>query len=884
MVVEDESIVAMELKDRLNVLGYESFGAFSSGEQALAKVGEILPDLILMDIMLKGKLDGIQTAQKIREKYNIPSVYLTAYSDNHTLQRAKITGPFGYLLKPFEERELHTTIEMALYKFKMDKKLVESEKWFSTTLKSIGDAIIATDAQGKIKLLNPLAEELTGWRQEQAIGKDSTEVFKIIDDFSREPSENPVKKVLSTGEIFDLTNHTILISKYGNEVPIDDSAAPIKDNDGNITGVVLDFRDISDRKKAEKILRNSEIKFKSIFQSSNDAILITDFSGKIISCNQSTQKLFGYKDGEILNQPLVNLIPQNNNKENEPKKTASTGKMSLHGNVLEMKGCRKDKTTFPLELSLANWKTNEGSFLSYNIRDITGRKEAEKAIKQERDFVAAILDTAGVLVVVLNKNGQLVRSNKYWENLTGINREENYGQNYSDFFQSEVEILSYEENVQPMFNGKKHCKFEADLYRKNGDTKKILWNFVTLYDKTGRLEFIIGTGLDISEQRNLEAQFRQSQKMEAIGKLAGGIAHDFNNLLTAINGYSDLILDTLDSEDPINSDIQEIRQAGQQASDLTQQLLAFSRQQILDMKVVNLNDICRKVDRMLRRIIGENVTLITEQGDNLHTIKVDSGQIEQIILNLSINARDAMSDCGVLTIETQNIYLDAKYNQTHTSQKPGQYVMLAISDTGCGMTKEIKDRIFEPFFTTKEKGKGTGLGLSTVYGIVKQCGGFIWVYSEPNKGTTFKIYFPQSVENTEQTVNLKIQETYPYGSETILLAEDEKVVRDFSSRVLKKQGYDLLVAKNAKEALKIAADKNSNIKLLLTDVVMPDISGKELAGRLLKDHDKMKVLYMSGYTDHTIFHQGVLEKGIHFLQKPFSPSILVNKVRDVLDS
>ncbi len=382
----------------------------------------------------------------------------------------------------------------------------------------------------------------------------------------------------------------------------------------------------------------------------------------------------------------------------------------------------------------------------------------------------------------------------------------------------------------------------------------------------------------------LQEQFRQSQKMEAIGQLAGGIAHDFNNLLTVISGYSELSLSELKGDGDLRENIEEIKKAARRASDLTRQLLAFSRRQILEVKVLDLNIVLRDLDKMLRRVIGEDIELVTTYFENLERIKTDRGQIEQVIMNLAINAKDAMPSGGKLTIETANIELDEEYARSHIAVTPGRYVMLSVSDTGVGMTPEVRDRVFEPFFTTKEMGKGTGLGLSTVYGIVKQSGGNIWVYSEPGRGTTFKIYLPRMDEPLDERVERMVEKERPGGDETILLVEDDKEVRMLAVRILKTQGYRVLEASEGREALRALKGYDGLINLLLTDVVMPEMSGRELANRLIPFHPKMKVLYMSGYTDSAIVHHGILDKGVNYIQKPFTVDGLARKVRGVLDN
>jgi len=382
--------------------------------------------------------------------------------------------------------------------------------------------------------------------------------------------------------------------------------------------------------------------------------------------------------------------------------------------------------------------------------------------------------------------------------------------------------------------------------------------------------------------RATQLQRQQSQKLEAIGQLAGGVAHDFNNMLTAIIGYTDLSLRRVGLENPIRRNLEETKKAAERAASLVRQLLAFSRKQILEPKVLDLNDVVKDMEKMLTRLIGENIKLATKLVDDLGSVKADPCQVEQIIMNLVVNSRDAMPRGGKVTIETANVTFDHQTSLRHISVKPGEYVMLAVSDTGSGMDQETQRRIFEPFFTTKDVGKGTGLGLSTVYGIVKQSGGNIWVYSEPGLGTMFKIYLPRidsaGAECCEQQEPIVLR-----GTETILLVEDEDVVRGLTKNILMQAGYNVLDAKGGEEAIRVCRAHPGPIDLLLTDVVMPEISGKEVADRLQELRPAIRVLFMSGYTDEAIVQHGVLDATVEFIQKPFTWFGLTRKVRDVLN-
>ncbi len=436
----------------------------------------------------------------------------------------------------------------------------------------------------------------------------------------------------------------------------------------------------------------------------------------------------------------------------------------------------------------------------------------------------------------------------------------------------------------PSILSRDHLALEYRFRHKDGSYHWIHDEARLTRDAGGRPVEVFGSWVDITERKGLEMQLLQAQKMEAVGQLAGGVAHDFNNVLTAIAGYAELLREDLPGEDARRGDAEEIIRATERAAALTRQLLAFSRRQVLAPRVLDLNTVVASVDNMLRRLIAADVELRTALAPELGAVRADPGQLEQVIMNLVVNARDAMPRGGKLTIETANAELDESYALEHPAVMAGPYVMLAVSDSGVGMDGITQARIFEPFFTTKEKGKGTGLGLATVYGIVKQSGGNIWLYSEPGRGTTFKIYLPRVDQPIELPAPTPAARETPRGTETVLLVEDDEAVRALARKMLAAHGYTILAAPSGADALELAASHAGPIHLLVTDVVLPGISGRELAARFESVRPGLKVLYTSGYTDEAVVHHGVLDAGIAFLQKPFSSGSLARKVRETLDS
>ncbi len=523
--------------------------------------------------------------------------------------------------------------------------------------------------------------------------------------------------------------------------------------------------------------------------------------------------------------------------------------------------------------------------MTESILDSTTRlQQAEEALRKERNFSQSIIDTAQAIILLLNPDGSVAEFNPYMEKLSGYSIEEVRGKDWFETFLPEHDRQKIGELFTKAISDIKTKGNINPIVTRDGKELTIEWFDRTLKDKNGDITGILAIGQDITERRNIEEQLRQSQKMEAIGMLASGVAHDFNNLLTVILGNAQLASMNVVKDESLRKRIEEIKKAGEKAASLTRQLLAFSRKQIVQPKLLDINEVINEMEKMLKHMIGENIDFQTVLGPELWKICADPGQINQIIMNMVINSRDAMLRGGGLTIETANADLNENYFCEHgIKEVPGHYVMLAVSDTGSGMDKETQEHIFEPFFTTKEVGQGTGLGLSTIYGIVKQNNGFIWVYSEPGKGTTFKVYLPK-VKDVEPEEKEQTPVDDSGGSETVLIVEDNDNLRKFAQRALQMYGYRILDAENGEDALRVCGEYEGQIDLMITDVVMPKMGGREAAERLQHLYPQIKVIYMSGYTDNTIVHYGVLAPELNFIQKPFTPKGLARKVRETLES
>jgi two-component system, cell cycle sensor histidine kinase and response regulator CckA len=635
LVVEDEAIVAMDLEQQLTASGYEVVGLLDTGEQAVAQAAELRPDVVLMDIRLRGKMDGIEAAARIRAEADLPVVYLTAHSDEETFGRARSTDPMAYVLKPFDARSLRAAIELGLYRHRTDRKLRQVERWMTSTMRSVGDALIATDLAGRVTYLNPMAERLAGVSFHEATGMEFETVFPLIDRHG-DTIEGPVRQVLREGLVVGLAEGTRLVRRDGRIVPVDDSAAPIRDDHGVMTGVVIVLRDATAQSRTQDQLRETE------------------------------------------------------------------------------------------------------------------------------------------------------------------------------------------------------------------------------------------------------AQLRHAQKLEAVGRLAGGLAHDFNNLMTVILGYNE-ILRGLTTAPETREPLEHIRYAGQRATELTHRLLAFSRKQVLEPQTLDLNEIVRSLAGMLGRLIGEDIELDLQLAQRLDGVRADRGQVEQIVLNLATNARDAMPSGGTLTLATANVRLLGA-EALDASVMPGDYIRFEMRDCGHGIDSATLGRIFEPFFTTKESGKGTGLGLAMVYNTVRELGGAVQVVSEVGKGTTIRIHLPQSEPADADAPPEIVADAPPGQSETILVVEDNEPLRSLIQTVLQQARYSTIVCSDGAAALQ-HLEAGTPVDAMLVDMVMPRMGGSELAERVRSVEPRARLLFMSGYAEEAIWPSGPHARDrVSFIQKPFSMTQLCVKLRQVLDA
>jgi two-component system cell cycle sensor histidine kinase/response regulator CckA len=610
----------------------------------------------------------------------------------------------------------------------------------------------------------------------------------------------------------------------------------------------------------------------ALVEFSEDAILGRTLDGTITRWNHAAQGLFGWSAAEVVGRPVSLLVPPGRTDE-----MPGIRSRLLRGErvaSLETVRVRKDGSRVEVALTVSPVRDEAGRVVAAWViaRDITGRREAEEALRLRDRAIRAV--PQGIVITDACRPGNpIVYASPGFERMTGYTQAEALGKS-PRFLQGPQTDPAAVAQLREAVRGGRPCSVEILNYRKDGTP---FWNAVSVApvrDDGGRITHWVGVKTDVTERLRLEEQLRQAQKMEAIGRLAGGVAHDFNNLLTVINGYSELILRGLRPDDPTRGLLDEIKKAGERSASLTRQLLAFSRKQVVQARVLDLNAVVADTEKMLRRVIGEDVRLETALDAGLGCVRADPGQVEQVLLNLAVNARDAMPHGGRLAIRTRNAGPGAE----------GRHAVLEVADTGCGMTEEVKARIFEPFFTTKGPGRGTGLGLATVYGIVEQAGGRIAVESLPGRGTTFRIAWPCVEQPTRPGPATPDRQLPPQGRETVLLVEDEDGVRALTRHVLTGCGYTVLEATGGDEALRVAGAHPGPVQLLVSDVVMPGLGGRELADRLLARHPDMKVLFLSGYTHEAMERRGILEGQVNFLQKPFSTGALAHKVREVLDA
>jgi two-component system cell cycle sensor histidine kinase/response regulator CckA len=744
-------------------------------------------------------------------------------------------------------------------------------------LNAAANAIVITDDAGVIEWVNPAFSDLTGYTPAEAVGRNPRDLVKS-DHHDPSFHRNLWDTILS-GHVW--RGETVNRRKDGSLYTEEQTITPVRNAQGEIRHFIAVKQDISERKRADA----QRERLAALVDASPDFIGYADpKTTQIKYVNSGGRKMCGIgKDEDIGTLTISDVHPAWMNQ----RLAEVIVPAAVRDGLWEGDGAflHRDGREVPVSMVVLAHRGDDGEvdFFYTVSRDITKWNQTVAALRTAEERMRFALEAAGIGIWDMDYTTGVLR----WSETL----EAHYGLQPGTFggtFQALVDRIHPDDRESAVRVIEKAVKSGGDFQRLN----RALWpdGTVRWLSGTGRIllgehgEPVRGVGIsqDVTERRALEAQFQQAQKMEAVGRLAGGVAHDFNNLLTVILGFCELLLDDRDPDDPRQADIEEIQKAGTRAAGLTRQLLAFSRKQIIEPTLLDLNVVVADMRSMLGRLIGEDVKVVLHLGPGLALVKADRGQVEQVVMNLAVNARDAMPGGGTLTLETANVELDEHYAETHVAVKPGLYVGLTVTDTGTGMTPQVQARLFEPFFTTKEPGKGTGLGMATVYGIVTGSGGSVGVYSEVGKGTAFKVYFPQAVAVEGVVVAPPLVNRRRAEGQTVLVVEDADGVRELTRRLLERKGYKVLLAANADEALRLF-EQHPSIDLLLTDVVLPGASGPELSKRLVEGRRALRVIYMSGYTEEAIVRHGVLKPGVAFLHKPFTSETLGQKIREVLE-
>jgi two-component system cell cycle sensor histidine kinase/response regulator CckA len=757
----------------------------------------------------------------------------------------------------------------------MRATLAERDDFLRRAFEDTAVSMVVTTADGLIERANQAFCDLLGYAEAELGG---TSMLDITHPDDRTMVLTAIGQ-LRSGELRRFTGEKRYRCKDGGTVRVQIGISPILSATGEVTSFISQILDVTEQRAVEAALRETGELFRAAFEDVEAGMMLVAPDGRIVHGNASVCELLGYTPEELRELDVVALShPDDHHQTREALAGLASGE--LNSQTVEKRYLRKSGEAVWARRSISTVRDANGDLTCTvaQINDVSARRQSEERFRR-------LFESSPQGMAVVDESGSLLQANTALGEILGCDSRELVGRTFTEFTHPDDCGADLELYTELMEGRRTHYELEKRYLRPDG---ALVWGHLTAFalpNPGGGPRLAIGILGDITERRALEEQLRQSQRMEAVGQLAGGVAHDFNNLLTAVTSYCDLASDALeDGGNPaLRTSVDGIRSAANRAADVTRQLLAFSRRQVLELKPLDLNAAVTGQAGLFRRLLGDNVDVRLALEAGLSAVTMDPGQLAQVVMNLAVNARDAMPDGGILTIETQSV--DLERAPTMTGIVSGPHVLLAVSDTGCGMTQATRERIFEPFFTTKEPGKGTGLGLSTVLGIVEQSGGRVSVYSEPGVGTTFKVYMPRGgvapAPEPAPEGGVGTQDR-PVGSGVILLVEDNDAVRRPVARLLSDFGYDVVAADGPEEALRLAAGRR--LDLLVTDVVMPTMNGRQLAERLLADRSDLKVLYMSGYTDDAVIARGVIEPGTAFLQKPFGADRLAQKIRELLDA
>jgi PAS domain S-box-containing protein len=838
-------------------MGCEVIGTALSGPDAITKAGTLQPDLIMMDIVLQGPMDGVEAATIIRQRHDIPCVFLTAYSDGAVLARAKAAAPAGYMVKPFEEAGLRSTVEIALYKVDLERALRESREWFLTTLMSIADGVIATDAEGRIKFLNPPAEKLTGWSSQDAGGFTVEQIFSVADDKSGKPARNLLRSALAESQTLNREKGVALVRRDGRSVPIADSAAPIRNREGQLVGAVLIFRDITERRRSERDLEDEHGRLEELVKERAGELQKTNtrLLAEVEERRRAERALAARADMERMLSSLSAVFLALKAEETE---AGTTRAMELLGGFLKTDRCylMQNGARGATLTCASEWCAPGISPLSEALRSVN-------TATLPVEFGDAANRTAGIVAHIPDQDG-----------CGGVNETLTTSHGAASILWLRLGEGETSGGYLCVESVRRRREWKPEDIRALAMASDVV--------ATALHRFKAET-----DKARLQGQLQQSMKMEAVGKLSGGIAHDFNNMLLPIIGYSDMILLRLPETDPSVPELREIKRAAERATALTRQLLAFSRKQVAKKSVFDLNENLGHMTRMLSRIIGEDINLRMELSPAPVPLRADQGQIEQVVMNLIINARDAMSGGGSIVVRT--MLVDAARHPVPLiggAATSGTYAVLTVADTGCGISPEMQERIFEPFFTTKGQ-EGTGLGLSVVYGVIQEHQGGVQLVSSPGKGTSFHIFLPAAdgsalAPAAETGEGKDAAFRYRGRGQRVLLVEDEESVNHLVRTALSQNGYVVTAAATAKEARARFDESSGQFEMIFSDAVLPDGNGLQLLDGFLTTNPKLRALLSSGYTDKNSLVELARHRRISFLPKPYSLPVLYQTVAEVM--
>lgn len=870
LIAEDEAIIGEDLAQTLREFGYQVVGIAAKGEEAVQMAEEWLPALILMDIKLAGHMDGIQAAEQIRVKFDIPVIFVTAYEEEDVLSRAKRAQPYGYLTKPCSNHILKIIIETTLYKHAADRRLRESEERFSKSFKNNPAFLTIVEMSNwEILEVNDTWTRVTGHTREEAVGRTPVELG-IYDDktYSEIMAEARAKGSVRDKEIVSKNrtgeNRVLLVSR---------EVIRIKDEPCLLAMGV----DITERKRAQEAIQQSEMRYRSLFENMLEGYVFCKmiFEGDspvdfvFLEANPAFEKLTGLKDvvGKRASEVQSELI------EKDPDLIEMFGRIALTGKPEKLELYVRSLSSW---FSASLYSPQKGYFVSV-FDNITERKQAEK----DRTRLATAIEQAAEMVIITDLDGAIAYVNPAFERVTGYSRSEVIGRNPRILKSGHQDIASYKRLWETIADGRTWNGFLINR-RKDGTIVHTEATISPVKDVAGNIVNFVAVQRDVTGELKLQNQLAQAQKMEAVGILAGGIAHDFNNLLQVTLGFSEILLEEKQESDPEYKDLQKIFQAARSGAELVQQLLTFSRKVEPKTVPLDVTEPIMQVKKFLNRTIPKMIDIRINLSGDLAEIDADPTQIEQILMNLAVNARDAMPDGGTLTMSAKNETLDSEYAKSHPGVTAGDYVLLAIADTGTGMDAATIEHVFEPFFTTKEVGRGTGLGLAMVYGIVKQHGGHITCHSERGHGTTFKIYLP-AIKETIEPATESLEDMPCLGTETVLLVDDEEAVRELGSRILKRNGYTVLTAADGEEALNLYTRQENGIALVILDLIMPTMGGIDCLKRILQINPRGRTLIASGYSGDTSIKECLNLGARGFVSKPFRYKELLKQVRKTLD-